>query len=402
MRVCLISSNLHAVPSPSYGAVEFQMMAHATGLAEAGLDVHVITVADGDAPEGASGVTFHRIGEAFETGAARSVRSLLASQVRFGTRARRLIEELQPDVAHWHARYPCLIGLRGSKPPWGTIYHAHNWKAAEDMRYPAWSTRRLAATVGAAIDRRIARRCDLVLAVSEFLRGKIVESAGVGDERVRAVTNVVDAERFRPRPDLHPRAGRILFVGRVAAEKGLLTLIEAMPTVLVRVPEAQLAIVGPHRDGTERGGYRTRCEELVAKLGLSERVRFEGPVPNDELPERLAESRLLAVPSVWGEPCGVVVLEGLACGIPVLGSRVGGIPELIRDGVTGQLCEPGDPDSWAKALTRALRDDGLRESSRIHGPESIAAAHTWPRVRERLLDAYAVVASSAKARRKRS
>lgn len=402
MRVCLISSNLHSVPSPSYGAVEFQMMAHAQGLAEAGLDVHVITVADGDAPAGVRGITFHRIGRAFETGEARSVRSLLTSQVAFGTRARRLIEHLRPDVAHWHARYPCLIGLRGSAPGWGTIYHAHNWKAAEEMSYPAWSARRLAATVGAAVDRRIARRCDLVLAVSEFLREKIIQSAGVAGDRVRSLTNVVDTERFRPRPEVEAPAGRILFVGRVAAEKGLDTLIEAMPAVLARVPEAELAIVGPARDGTERGGYRARCQGLAAKLGLAERVRFEGPVPNDQLPARIAESRVLAVPSVWGEPCGVVVLEGLACGIPVVGSRVGGIPELIRDGETGILCEAGDPAAWARALVAALRDDGLRTSSRTRGPETIAASHTWRRVREPLLEAYALVASAAKARRKRS
>jgi glycosyltransferase involved in cell wall biosynthesis len=394
MRVCLVSSNLHPVPPTSYGAVEVQMMAHATGLAALGHDVHVVTVGEPwhAAENTPRGVTFHRLGAAFEDGEKKGLRALVASQVHFSHRAKRLCLALAPDIVHWHARYPCAIGVsgRGGRGEHANVYHAHNWKAAESMRYPLGSPRRLAAMVGRRLDRRIARRCDHVIGVSEFIRDRVMSSTGVPPAKVSAVTNVVDTSVFHPEAGVGPDPERpvVTFVGRIAAEKGLSTLIRAMATVAREVPEAVLEVVGPDSDGTERGGYLLECKQLVTELGLADRVRFVGAVSNDALPDRLRRSSVLAVPSVWGEPCGVVVLEGLACGVPVLGSRIGGIPELITEGENGMLCTPGDADDWGRGLSAALRDGGLRERSLRRGPAVIEERHTAKPVAKRVEGVY--------------
>jgi glycosyltransferase involved in cell wall biosynthesis len=258
---------------------------------------------------------------------------------------------------------------------------------AERMSYPLLSPRRAAAILGAVIDRRVAQSCDRVIAISQFIKDRVADTSRVPQERISILTNVVDVGLFQPTPREPNRSG-ILFVGRIAAEKGVVPLIEAMVFVVRQSPETILSIVGPDQDGTERGSYLQGCKELVARLGIEPNVRFPGPVANRKLPDLLRRSRVLAVPSVWGEPLGVVVLEGLACGIPVVASRVGGIPELIDEGRTGLLVPPGDPQTLGRALLSALGDDSLHERAASAGPEAVARRHTWNAVSEQLQAIY--------------
>jgi glycosyltransferase involved in cell wall biosynthesis len=274
------------------------------------------------------------------------------------------------------------------------VYHVHNWKLAERMPYPTLSPRRAAALLGAGIDRRVAQRCDRVVAISEFIRDRVLATSRVPASRVSILTNVVDVDLFRPDPRVVDRSG-ILFVGRIAAEKGVAPLIEGMAAVARQSPETVLSIVGPDQDGTERGSYLRECKALAARLGLSRNVRFAGAVPNRDLPALLRRSRVLAVPSVWGEPLGVVVLEGLACGIPVVATRVGGIPELIHEGRTGLLVPPADSGALGRALLAALHDDALQEHASTCGPDSVARHHTWNAVSERLQSIYRLTLDDA-------
>lgn len=403
MRICLVASPLHPVPPPVHGALEQQVAEHARGLAALGHEVHVATV-EGASPSAADArVVLHRLGQAFERDPRRGNVGLLASQLGFARRARRLLHELAPDVVHWHARYPCLAALDGAgraggarRAPWRTVYHAHNWKRAEGMRHPVWSVRSAAAAVGAMADERIARGVDHVIAVSEFVRKSVLATARLPDERASVVTNVVDSARFHPGPLRAPGAPEILFVGRIAAEKGVEVLVDALPAVARAHPDVTLTIVGPASGGTERGAYLRRCERRIAALGLTQRVRFAGAVPNSELPHLLQRCRLLAVPSLWGEPCGVVVLEALACGVPLVASRVGGIPELIEEERTGRLCAPGDAEAWGRSLSGALDDEALRRAAAEHGPRRIAERHVWSAVAPRLCAVYEALLDGAR------
>ena len=410
MKICLVGSPLHPVPPVGAGALERQIAIHATGLAKTGHDVHVATV-EGDltrrglsAPDVAQpdSVCFHRLGAAFEPSPARGARRLWRHHTRYAREVRRLLTRMKPDLVHWHAPHAGLAGLRESNDSrWRNIYHAHNWKRAERMSYPLCSVRRVAAKVAAQTDVRLARRADHLIAVSEFVRGQVLATGLVAAERVSVLTNAVDSERFRPAdcgPDelaLEDRSPQLLFVGRVAAEKGLFSLLGALPDVLHEVPDARLTVVGPASGGTESGRYRRRCERRVGKLGLKQHVRFAGVVPNADLPALMRQCRAVAIPSVWGEPCGVVVLEALACGVPVVASRVGGIPELVEERKTGLLVDPRARAAWSSALLTALRDEGLRATCRREGPRSVAERHTWQVLEPRLLAIYQSVLARA-------
>ena len=240
------------------------------------------------------------------------------------------------------------------------------------------------------MERRIAVEVDHVVAVSDFLAGEVVHSTGVPRKKVSVLSNVVGPERFAPPAGVRS-ANEILFVGRLASEKGLHVLLEALSDV----PRAHLTVAGPSRGGTEWGGYERRCRRLAARLDVEERVAFLGPVAHAHIPALLQRCAVLAVPSIWGEPSGVVVLEGLACGTPIVASRVGGIPELIEHGRTGVLCRPEDRREWSRQLTRALEDTALRESCARDGPLAVAHKHTPDSLGASLVALYARVVESS-------
>jgi glycosyltransferase involved in cell wall biosynthesis len=145
-------------------------------------------------------------------------------------------------------------------------------------------------------------------------------------------------------------AGPVLaFAGRITKQKSLGVALDA----LARVEDVSLLVAG---DGPDLPDVRLRA----AQLGLDGRVRFLGPVGRDEVLElfRAADASLLT--SSW-ENFPHTVVEALAVGTPVIATRVGGVPELVRDGENGLLVPPGDVDAVASAVRRLVGEPGLRD-----------------------------------------
>lgn len=128
--------------------------------------------------------------------------------------------------------------------------------------------------------------------------------------------------------------GFILFIGRLTAEKGVETLIRAS----ARVPQLPLRIAGT-------GPEEERLHHLVHTLGASH-ISFLGFVPPPELTQLRMHAEAVVVPSVWYENGPLAILESLGEGVPVLGSRIGGIPDIVRDGEEGLLATPGEVEAW--------------------------------------------------------
>lgn len=168
------------------------------------------------------------------------------------------------------------------------------------------------------------------IALNAFCRGKFIEG-GLSAERVVVKPNFVDFAS--PQPAL--RAG-LLFVGRLSAEKGLTTLAHAM----AQLPGAQLRVAG---DGPESG-------LLDGVAG----VTCLGSLSNETVRQEMSRAVALVVPSIWYETFGLVVIEAFACGTPVIASRIGALAELVRDGETGLLVEPGNSSDLADKIAWAL------------------------------------------------
>ncbi len=152
---------------------------------------------------------------------------------------------------------------------------------------------------------------------------------------------------------------KMLFVGRLAAVKGLPILLES----IAKVEGATLAIAG---DGPDR---RT-LEEKTRSLAVSDRVRFLGYQSQQQVRELLTQTDVFVLSS-FAEGVPVVLMEAMAAGVPVVATRIAGIPELVHDEYSGLLVSPGDVDATAKAIRRLLEDPDLRNRFAITGREKV-------------------------------
>ena len=200
---------------------------------------------------------------------------------------------------------------------------------------------------------------DRLIVVSQAIEHKVREEGRFGVP-VSLIYNGVDLQRYnhqQPCCTLHeeyliPEDAPIVgVVARLEAEKGHRTLIDAWPEVVAAVPNAWLLVIG-------EGSERDALEAEAASLGVSERIVFTGR--REDVPAVTAALDVAVLPS-YREAQGLSVLEAMALGRPVVASKVGGIPEMIEDGVTGLLVPPNDCDALAGAIIRLLTDHPLAD-----------------------------------------
>jgi glycosyltransferase involved in cell wall biosynthesis len=198
------------------------------------------------------------------------------------------------------------------------------------------------------------------------------------------------ADPSRHHPGFGARREGVLFVGRLTPHKGIDVLIRALP------PGARLTVVGT-------GGHDTRPPErdyplLLRSLAADRQVEFVGAVDDEELARRYRTAAVVVVPSVeqtWygrrmavSELLGLVALEAMASGTPVIASRVGGLAEIVKDGVTGYLVPPGDVRALRGRLDTVLGDPATAARLGANARERVLAELTWNRCAERCLEAY--------------
>ena len=225
------------------------------------------------------------------------------------------------------------------------------------------------------IDAKIAR-ARFVVAISHFCRAQMMLFADQRDwDKLEIVHCGVDPARY----DTGSRtavAKRILFVGRLAAVKGVPVLLEAMAKVRARHPDARLTLVG---DGPDRGAL----EALAARLELSDVVTFAGYADEDGVAAHLADTDLFVLPS-FAEGVPVVLMEAMAARVPVIASRVAGVPELVKDGESGCLVPAGDTESLVARMDMLLADPDRRRIMGEAGRAKVCADHDVAREAEKL------------------
>jgi glycosyltransferase involved in cell wall biosynthesis len=194
-----------------------------------------------------------------------------------------------------------------------------------------------------------AERAAMVACISEHTRRELAALSSRSDH-FHVVRLGIDTEAIAFRePGENANPLRILNVARMAAPKGHSVLLEGLAGLDVPF-EATLVGDGPERPA---------IEALSGRLGLGGRVRFTGALPADRTLELYRDADVFCLPS-FAEGLPVVLMEAMAAGVPVVASRTSGTPELVEDGVTGLLVEPGRPEQVAQALARIAGDPELR------------------------------------------
>lgn len=227
----------------------------------------------------------------------------------------------------------------------------------------------------------ILRRTDAFVAISQEIADGL-KNDGVQLEKIYKITNFVDISRFQPLDsDERSMLKRTLsldkdiiinFTGRIVGRKGIDVLINAMATNRELLLSSILIIVGSGPD-------EDKMKNLVSRLGIDNNIRFLGQT--SEVVRYYQASDIFVLPS-YAEGMSNSLLEAMACGLPVIASRIGGVVDVIEDGKTGILFEPGDISGLSSALVRLANDAELRQRLGIEARKKMVKDFSIERVAE--------------------
>ena len=213
-------------------------------------------------------------------------------------------------------------------------------------------------------------KVDQVIYVSEYLKKNASQYFPKHAHKFCVLLNSTDADLFHPYPDakhqlsnfLQFDAGTkyILYVGRIVPDKGVHVLIEAFKKILLQVPNTKLVIAG---SSFFEGAVKTDYQKEIASLAkpINDAIIFTGYIPHEKLKYLYAAVDVIAFPSLWQEPFGLVVIEAMASGTSLVASKVGGIPEIIDPNVDGILVEAGDQVMLAEKIIFLLSNPDLKK-----------------------------------------
>jgi colanic acid/amylovoran biosynthesis glycosyltransferase len=271
--------------------------------------------------------------------------------------------------AHWatHPTTAALVASALADVPFSFTAHAHDIQV--DTAMLPWKLRRAAFAV-------------TVSAFNRCILEKLEPEA-----RVEVIRCGVDADAFRPRPRSPAHNPfRISCVGRLAPEKGQEHLLHALAVLKRHGRIVRCAFVGA-------GADQHRLERLSTSLGLTG-VVFHGGLGSDGVRQVLADSDAMVLPSVRlpsgrTEGLPVALMEAMSMAVPVIASRVAGVPELVRDGETGLLVDPGSERQLAEAVTRLMDDERFAHQIGLAGRRLVNREHDLEQSASRLVILFA-------------
>jgi starch synthase len=347
------------------------------------------------APRGEAGVTAHAGWDALAGEAVLETMAvdLAMTQATAGT-----------DLVHSHTWYANLAGhlskLAHDVPHVATVH------SLEPLR--PWKREQLGGgyALSCFCERTGLEEADAVIAVSSAMRDDILACyPAIDPDRVHVVLNGIDTDEYRPdsgtdaleRFGIDPTRPSVVFVGRVTRQKGLTHLLDAAARF---DPAAQLVLCAGAPDTPEIAAEIAAKVEAL-RAGRDGVVVIEEMVPNSDVIQLLGHASVFVCPSVY-EPLGIVNLEAMACGTPVVATAVGGIPEVVQDGITGLLVPfepapgpvpaPSDPvafaASFADRVNELLADPARAAELGKRGRERAVASFGWPAIAEQVAGVY--------------
>ncbi len=307
------------------------------------------------------------------------------------------------DVLHSHTWYANFAGHLGSM-----LYGVAHIITAHSLepRRP-WKAEQLGGgyRISSYVERSAYEAATAVIAVSEGMRADILDCYPELDPgKVQVIYNGVDARAYSPTQDIttliergiDPERPYVVFVGRITRQKGVIHLVNAARAL---PPEAQLVLCAGAADTPELGA------EVAAGIASLQRERtgvvwIEKMLPRAQVVSLLSHATVFCCPSVY-EPLGIVNLEASACATAVVASDVGGIPEVVANGLTGLLVhyDAGDPGGFeaglAARLTELLGDPKRAAAMGAAGRERVVEEFGWPAIAVRTAQVYAAAYEKA-------
>jgi len=222
---------------------------------------------------------------------------------------------------------------------------------------------------------------------SHYMSGQVRWAFGLSEDRVKVIPNGVDVTVFQKefdRTEFRKRFASsdekiVLFVGRLVYEKGVQTLMGAIPKILSRV-NAKFVVVGD-------GGMMDSLKGQVANMRLAHKVMFTGFLSDEDLRRLYQVADVCVVPSMY-EPFGITALEAMAAKTPLVASNTGGLSEIVEHDRTGTKVFPGNADSVAWGVTRVLLDLGYASWIKSNAYQKALQVYDWAKIAKQTKEFY--------------
>ncbi len=235
-----------------------------------------------------------------------------------------------------------------------------------------------------AARRLLLTHASLITAWGPRFARAIADYSSVSYESIALVPLGVDTSLFRRDDTAMQSVGGSPIVGFFKGFRpvyGGSVFVRAMPRIVQAIADVRFCLIG---DGAELPD----CRELARRFNVDSRIQWVPRLAHDQLPSHLEKWQVSVIPS-WQESFGLAALESSAMELPVVASNVGGLPDAVREGVTGKLVEPGDCDGLADAVAALLRDADLRRHMGIQGREMVKREFEWDQILDQWVGLYA-------------
>ncbi len=299
-----------------------------------------------------------------------------------------LVRRWRPDVVHAHDWLVAQSGVTLRQPTGAPLVATMH--ATEVGRHQG----RLSTPLNAAIDsveRWLGREASSVITCSRAMSDEVRAQFGLSDEKVAVVPNGIEPARWQVSPRARhavrerfmegaSNAALLVFAGRLTHEKGLQTLLDCLPDLRRAHPGLRLLVAGT-------GPYEAALRSRARRLRVMRAVQWPGFVPEGELAPLLAAADVAVVPSLY-EPFGIVALEAAAARTPLVVAEVGGLRDLVANGVAAASFVPGDAAGLAGAVTKVLGDADWARRAAVRAARVIRRDYAWAAVAERTVEVY--------------
>jgi len=367
-----------ACPFPAGRGTPVRVLRLTEALARRGHAVHVVTYHLGDgAPDAA--IRVHRIGRVptyrrYEPGP--TWQKLLLLDPLLARRTVALLRSQPIDVIHAHHAEGLLValmaGARGRLP---IVYDVHTILESELPQYPLGIGSRALARVGRALDRRLPRYADAVLAAHDDIRQRLIAADPALADRIAVGTSGVELEPFAidlsPRAEGRPAGRTLVYAGNLAPYQGIELMLQAFAQLLKRQNDVRLRIVA--------NSPFTPYAPLASDLGIERSIDLV-PAPFEDVPRHLSDAAVALNPRVGGDGVPQKLLNYMAAGTPIVSFRSSA--KHLSHGELGWVVEDGDVTAFADGIERLLADSALAARLGANARSYARATLTWERTAE--------------------
>jgi spore coat protein SA len=381
--LAIVVPELLPVPPVKGGAVEHWVHEASKRLDQAKFDISIISRPAND--HGIDGVQyltipwtkteqfFHRIKERLTWRNPLRYLAKMQNVASYGIRMAKLVHSFDLVVIH---NEPNLLLFLKNNPLQKVILHMHNEHLTIRMFRPFYCY--------------ALKKVDSVICVSDYIRRSAIKHFPQYADKFIVVFNATDPNVFMPYADealhqlkevvaLEADKKYLLYVGRLTEFKGVHVLIQAFEQIHQRLPNTKLIIVGSSFfEGAAKTAYEQALVELAKPIG--QHIIFTGYIPHEKLKYLYSAVDVVVLPSIWQDPCPLVVLEAMASGTCLVSSAVGGVPEVVENKINGILVKESDVDALVSAVCNVLLHDEHKVQMEYLARQKILAGYAWERL----------------------